>query len=464
MKLKLYNTLTRKVDEFKPVQPGKAGIYSCGPTVYWNQHIGHMYAYVQWDVLVRLLRFLDYQVQWVMNITDVGHLTSDEDAGEDKMEVGAKREGVSVWEIADKYIDQFVESLDLLNIQRPDVLARATEHIEEQINLIKKIEGSGFTYQTKMGIVLDTSKFPDYAKFGRLKLEKQRVGDRQEVDPEKKAPWDFYLWVTGRPEHVMQWESPWGRGFPGWHLECTAMSTKYLGEQFDIHTGGQEHILVHHTNEIAQAYAAFGQQTANYWLHNGWLTLKGEKMSKSLGNVVTAQGVVEKDYNPLVLRYLILTSHYRKGLVFDWKALDAAGTAYEKLVQLIRDGQEEGKRGEKKNPARGKQLREEFVGKLSDDLNIPEGLAVLWEAVKDKELSDSEKKDLVLEFDRVLGLGLAEVKPIKISPQIKKLAAKREKLRKQEKWQEADKIRVQIEKEGFRIEDTELGAKIVAVG
>src|SRR4030042_5336271 len=230
-----------------------------------------MYAYLQWDTLVRFLKYSGFEVKWVMNVTDVGHLTSDEDSGEDKMEKGAKREGLSVWQIAEKYIKQFTESLDLLNIQKPDVLARATEHIQEQIDLIKKIEANGFTYQTKTGLVFDTSKFPDYDKFAKLDLKKQRPGARVEVDPEKKNPWDFLLWVTNQPKHLMQWESPWGKGFPGWHIECTAMSTKYLGERFDIHTGGIEHIPVHHSNEIAQALGAFGHQAVNYWLHNGWL-------------------------------------------------------------------------------------------------------------------------------------------------------------------------------------------------
>ena len=333
--VKLYNTLSRKLEEFKSLNGNEVGIYSCGPTVYWNQHIGHMYAYVQWDCLVRTLRYLGYKVKWVMNITDVGHMTSDEDLGEDKMEKGAKREGLSVWEIADKYIVQFKESLSLLNITLPDIMCRATEHINEQIELIKKIEANGFTYKTKTGIVFDTSKFPGYADFARLNLNEQNAGSRVEVDPEKKKPWDFLLWVTNQPNHIMQWDSPWGRGFPGWHIECTAMSTKYLGDQFDIHTGGKEHIPVHHTNEIAQGFGAFGRQTANYWLHNEWLTIDGEKVSKSLGNSVLATDLVEKGYNPLSLRYLILNSHYRAGLNFTYESLKGAQTALERLYGFV---------------------------------------------------------------------------------------------------------------------------------
>jgi len=316
MFLKLYNTLTRKLEEFKPIKDKQVGIYSCGPTVYWNQHIGNMYAFSTWDFLVRSFRYLGYQVKWVMNITDVGHMTSDEDWGDDKMEKGATREGVSVWEIADKYIQQFLESMDALGIVRPDVLPRATEHIAEQIDLIKRMEANGFVYQTKTGVVFDTSKFPGYADFAKLNLEEQHAGSRVEIDTEKKKPWDFLLWVTNQPNHLMQWDSPWGKGFPGWHIECTAMSTKYLGEQFDIHTGGKEHVPVHHTNEIAQAYGAFGHQTANYWLHNEWLVVKGTKASKSLGNVYLVSDILDKGINPLALRYLIMTSHYRAGLEF----------------------------------------------------------------------------------------------------------------------------------------------------
>src|SRR4030042_3902142 len=335
MDIYLSNTLTHKKEKFIPIEKGKVGIYSCGPTVYWNQHIGHMYAYVCWDILVRFLKFLGYKVIWVMNITDVGHMVSDQDLGEDKMEKGAKREGLSVWQIADKYIVQFLDRMEAINIQKPDVLCRATEHIPDQIELIKKIEKNGFAYRTKTGLVFDTSKFANYAKFARLNLKKQFAGSRVEVDPEKKRPWDFLLWVTNQPNHIMIWDSPWGRGFPGWHIECTAMSTKYLGEKFDIHTGGKEHIPVHHTNEIAQGFGAFGHQTANFWLHNEWLTLKGEKMSKSLGNMITVADIKEKGIDPLALRYLILNSNYRKGMDFTWEALSGAQTALNNLRDQV---------------------------------------------------------------------------------------------------------------------------------
>ncbi len=458
----LFNTLTRKKEKFEPLNSPKVGIYSCGPTVYWNQHIGHMYAYTQWDVLVRFLRFSGYEVKWVMNITDVGHMTSDEDAGEDKMEKGAKREGITVWDIANKYINQFKESMKLLNITNPDVLSRATEHIEDQINLIKKIEANGFTYKTKTGLVFDTSKFPDYAKFANLDLTKQEAGSRVEVDPEKKNPWDFLLWVTNQPNHIMQWDSPWGRGFPGWHIECTAMSTKYLGEQFDIHTGGKEHIPVHHTNEIAQAYGAFGRQTADYWLHNEWLTLKGEKISKSLGNMILVSDLIEKGYDPLALRYLILTSSYRTGLDFTWESLDASQTALNNLRKTVSSLKKQEERNilspEKENK------RQEFLDKfkeaLDDDLNSAKALAILWEVVK-SSLPANDKYDLVMTFDEVLGLELDRAQiQVKVPEKIKELAEEREKLRKEGKFEEADKVRKEIKEKGFEVLDTDKGSVI----
>lgn len=459
--IKLHNTLTRKLDVFRPLMKGRVGVYSCGPTVYWNQHIGHMYAYVQWDVLVRFLKYMGFKVKWVMNVTDVGHLTSDEDVGEDKMEKGAKREGLTVWQIAAKYIRQFQESMDLLNIAKPDVLCRATDHIKEQIELIKKIEKNGFAYKTKTGLVFNTSKFPGYAKFAHLNLKSQSAGVRVEVDPEKKKPWDFLLWVTNQPNHIMLWDSPWGRGFPGWHIECTAMSTKYLGKRFDIHTGGKEHIPVHHTNEIAQAFGAFRKPTANYWLHNEWLVINKEKMAKSLGNQVTARDLVAKGFNPLAMRYLILTSHYRKGLNFTWESLGSAQQAlnglYEKMQEL--KVQSAGNKT-KTQSAKSKAYEQRFADCLANDLNIAEGLALAWQVLSDKALAPAEKYGLLLDFDQVLGLKLAEKgsQSVLTAPaEVEKLVEQREKLRKQKQWQAADKIRQKIEALGWQVQDSDKG-------
>lgn len=468
--IKLTNTRTHKKENFKPINPSNVGVYSCGPTVYWNQHIGHMYAYIQWDVLIRLLRNAGYKVKWVMNITDVGHMTGenlgDADTGEDKMEKGARREKLTVWQVADKYIKQFTDSLNLLNIQKPDVLSRATEHINEQIDLIKKIEANGFTYKTKTGLVFDTSKFKDYTRFARLNLAKQRAGARVEVDVEKRQPEDFLLWVTNKPNHIMQWNSPWGKGFPGWHIECTAMSVKYLGEKFDIHTGGKEHIPVHHTNEIAQGYGAFRRQTANYWLHNNWLTLKDEKMSKSKGNIYTIDDLVNKGYDPMHFRYLVLTSHYKKGLVFSFESLDASQSAYNKLVEYIKAW----RRGGRSTLSSDKmkmidEFQKIFVEKLSDDLNVAEALAVVWSVAK-SNLPNSDKLDLVLDYDRVLGLRLAEnaakAQGVKIPEKVVKMVEEREKYRNKGDYKKADEVRISIKKSGFEVKDAKDGPIITS--
>jgi len=454
MGLKLYNTLTRSLEEFKPIDSKQVGVYSCGPTVYWNQHIGHMYAYVQWDILVRFLRFSGKNVKWVMNITDVGHMTSDEDYGEDKLEKGAKREGLTVWEVAEKYTKQFLESLDLLNVVRPDEMPKATEHIERQIELIKKIEERGFTYKTSAGVVFDTGKFKGYPDFGNLDLDMQMAGSRVKIDPEKKNPWDFMLWVTNQPKHIMQWDSPWGRGFPGWHIECTAMSTQYLGDRFDIHTGGKEHIPVHHTNEIAQGYGAFGGQTANWWLHNDWLRMDGKKMSKSTGEFVTAQDLVKKGIDPLALRYLFLNSHYRKGMKFSWEALSGAEVALSNLREIVSGLKGGGEIGGKEKIEKYEKYKSKFIAALENDLNVPQALAVTWEVAK-SNLPPGDKYDLLILFDEVLGLKLGEIGRVEIEIPVdaRKLAERRSKLREKGEWAKADEVRKKLEKMGYEVRD-----------
>ncbi len=459
MDIYLTNTLSRKKEKFVPINDKKVGIYSCGPTVYWNQHIGHMYAYVQWDILVRFLRFMGYEVKWVMNVTDVGHMTSDEDTGEDKMEKGATRESLTVWQVADKYIFQFKDSMKLLNIVLPDVLCRATDNVSEQISLAQKIEKNGFAYTTKKGLVYDTSKFSDYAKFGNLDLKEMKMRSDVEVDTDKKNPWDFFLWAIN-PKHIMKWPSPWGEGYPGWHIECTAMSTKYLGNNFDIHTGGLEHIPVHHTNEIAQGFAAFGKQTANYWLHNAHLLGEGGiKMSKSLGNFITAQELVAKGFDPIALRYLFLNSRYQKGLSFSFDALEGAKTALDNLRERVSALKVEKKRtvlsGEKQRQT--EDFENKFKESLSDDLNTPKAVAVLWEMIK-SNIPSEDKYDLAMSFDEVLGLKLNQitVPKLQIPSNIQKLISKREKLRREKKFDEADKIRKQIEGLGFEVNDEKL--------
>jgi len=450
VKIKLYNTASRKKEEFKPIVKGKVGIYSCGPTVYWDQHIGNMYAYLFADVLVRMFKYAGYEVLQVMNLTDVGHLTSDANDGEDKMEVGSKREGVSVWDLAKKYEKQFFDSEKLLNIQRPNVVCRATEHISEQIELVLKIEKNGFAYKTSDGIYFDTSKFPAYADFARLDLSKIRETDRNEISKEKKNLSDFVLWKFSPkdgPKRQMEWDSPWGIGFPGWHAECTAMSVKYLGETFDIHTGGIDHILVHHTNEIAQGYGAFGRQTANYWIHNAWVVGKGViKMSKSLGNLFTTQELVELKIDPLVYRYLFLTSHYRKGLEFSLESLKAVIKPYTKLCDLVMKWKNGGEINEK--------YRKCFVGLISNDLAMPEVLALVWELAKDKIISEADKKATILDFDKVLGLDLGKKTVVEDIPsEILDMAEDRKRAKGEKNWQESDKLRQTIEARGYMIED-----------
>ncbi len=484
----LHNTLTGKKEIFKPIREGEVGIYSCGPTVYWNQHIGHMYAYVQWDALVRSLNYLGYKTKWVMNLTDVGHLTGDNlgdaDTGEDKMEKGAEREGTTVWQIADKYIAQFRQSLESLNVRSPDVLCRATEHIPEQIALIEKIEKNGFTYTTKTGVVFDTQKFPGYADFAHLNLEKQDAGNRVTVDEEKKKPWDFLLWITNQPNHIMKWESPWGVGFPGWHIECTAMSVKYLGERFDIHTGGKEHIPVHHTNEIAQAFGAFGHQTANYWLHNEWMNFDGQKISKSLGNSILVSDLVAKGFDPLALRYLIMTTHYKTGLNFTWESLQGAQTAYFKLRDFVAGLMS---KATFDIPASVSKVsfdtqnqmskatfdifdiyKQQFSECLADDLNIAKGIGLVWQIIKAKDVDDKTKLELILDFDQVLGLKLADAKKseeAEILPALKievsELIKMRDTARAEKNWPLSDELRQKIESLGFEVSDTPDGTKIL---
>ena len=351
--------------------------------------------------------------------------------------------------MAKKYEEQFIDSLKKLNVVTPNFLPKATGHINEQIELARKMEERGFVYKTKTGLVYDTSKFPDYAKFANLKLDEMDVGKRVEVDEEKKNPWDFLLWITNQPNHIMKWNSPWGEGFPGWHLECTAMSTKYLGETFDIHTGGIEHIGVHHTNEIAQAFGAFGHNTANYWMHNAWLTLKDGKMSKSLGNVYTVQQLEKMDYDPLALRFLVLSTHYRSGLVFSLDSLKVADKSLEKLRSYRAD-----------IGIVNEEYRKEFIEKISDDLAMPEALAVVWKVAK-SDLSPSEKWATLLDFDKVLGLKLdKEIEEDKIPDEIIELNDQRLGFKKDKNYVEADKLRELIKSKGYLVEDLENTCKI----
>lgn len=461
MELKLYNTASRKKEVFKPIKKGQVGMYCCGPTVYWYQHIGNLRTYISEDILKRVLIHNGYKVKHVVNVTDVGHLTSDADEGEDKLLKALKREGLpltkaSMLKLADNYFKDFKENLKKLNIIQPNYWPKATEHVQDMINLIKRIEKNGYTYKTSVGLIYDTSKFKNYAKFGRLNIEELERGARGKEDPERKNVSDFALWLTNQPNHIMLWDSPWQKGFPGWHVECSAMSMKYLGEQFDIHCGGKEHIQVHHSNEIAQSEAATGKKWVNYWVHTDWLTLKEGKMSKSKGSFIQLKDLIEKGYDPLDFRYLTLTAHYRSKLIFDWKSLDAAQKAFERLKNKIIEFK---KNKESKNPKNKEKYRKKFYDKLNDDINVPNALAVVWDVVKAKDTGSKEKLELLYDFDSVLGLNLEKVKEEKLNipKEIQELVKKREEARKKKDWKSADEIRNQIKEKGYIIKDTPSG-------
>lgn len=454
--LKLYNTLTRKKEIFKPLKDKKVGLYTCGPTVYNYAHIGNLKKYIGDDVLKRVLIYNGYKVTHVMNITDVGHLVSDNDGGEDKIEKGAKEQGKTAWELARFFEDYFWKSLKEVGVLMPDVAPRATEHIKEQIKLIEKLEKRGFTYKTQQAVYFDVGKFPNYTKLTGQKLEDKKIGAREEtvVDKDKKNPYDFALWffATGRfKNHTMRWPSPWGEGFPGWHLECSAMSMKYLGDTFDIHTGGIDHLTVHHPNEIAQSEAATGKQFVRFWIHHDFLLVDGEKMSKSKKNFYTIEDIKTRKLNPLAFRYFCLNSHYRSKLNFTWQGLEAAQNALNNLYEDYRNIFSDTTK--KKLVGKGETYRRQFIDAINDDLNPPQALAIMWEAIKDESLLANDKKQLLLDFDKVFGLGLSKIKRLEIPAEIKKLAAQREKLRREKKWQEADEIRKKIEGLGYKIED-----------
>ena len=462
MGLVLYNTLTRKKEIFKSIKDKEVKIYACGPTVYNYAHIGNLRTYIFEDILKRVFLWNRYKVKHVMNITDVGHLTSDADTGEDKMEVGAAREHKTAWDIAAFYTKAFKDDLKKLNITKPDALCRATDNIKEQIELIQKLEKKGFTYRTKDGIYFDTSKLKDYGMLSRLHADDFEAGKRVEIS-EKKNPADFALWKFSPKDskRQMEWKSPWGAGFPGWHVECSAMSMKYLGETFDVHCGGTDHIPVHHQNEIAQSEAATGKPFVNYWLHGAFLVLEKGKMAKSGGNFVTLQKVIDAGYEPLDYRYFTLTAHYRSQLSFSWEALTSARAAFnilkERYLAFKRD---KTKASEKDHFAMI--YLSKFTEAINNDLDIPMALSLLWEIIKHKELNDATKYFLVRRFDEVFGLGLKDLKETKtkVPAEIRELAEEREKARKKKDWKRSDELRGKIEQKGYIVEDTSQGHQI----
>lgn len=462
--LKLYNTLTRQVEDFKPITAGKVGLYTCGPTVYNYAHIGNLRTYVFEDILRRVLQANGYEVQHVMNITDVGHLTSDADSGEDKMEAGAAREKKSVWEIAEFYRQAFFQDLADLNILEPRIICKATDHIEEQINLVLKLQERGLTYQTSDGIYFDTSKLADYGKLAKLDKAGLEAGTRVDMG-EKKHPTDFALWKFSPidSKRQMEWNSPWGVGFPGWHIECSAMSLKYLGDRFDIHCGGIDHIPVHHTNEIAQNEGALGHQTVNYWLHGEFLLTNDERMGKSKGNFLTLPVVKANDFDPLAYRYFCLSAHYRSKLNFSFEALQGADNALEKLRQAVKKLARDTTNATKVDTV----AMEKFMAAANDDLNMPQALAAMWEVVHATEMPAEIKLATLLEMDAVLGLQLeavladANTGQADIPPEIMELVTARETARQAKQWSESDTLRDEITARGYKVEDTKTGPQVM---
>ncbi len=471
MVLRLFNTLGRQIQAFEPITPGRAGIYTCGPTVYNYAHIGNLRTYVFEDILRRTLELCGYQVDQVMNITDVGHLTDDADQGEDKIIRSARESGKTVWEIAAFFTDAFFNDLDLLNIEPPGVRCRATEHIDEMIRLIQRIEANGYTYQAGGNLYFDISRFPDYGKLARLNLDDLKAGARIAIDTGKKNPFDFVLWFTRSKfgHQAMLWDSPWGRGYPGWHVECSAMSMKYLGEHFDIHCGGVDHISVHHTNEIAQSEAATGSKWVNYWIHGEFLVLDKEKMAKSAGNFLTLARLVEKGYDPLDYRYFCLGAHYRTQLKFSFEGLDAARTARRNLVDRVLRLSEGGAPAAPgtgvavttASAKRGHGYLETFQAALANDLNTPQALAELWGLLRDSTLPGAEKLRVVMEMDRVLGLGLARAETLdaELLQEVEELIEQRQEARDRKDYARADEIREILKGKGIILEDTPGGVR-----
>lgn len=468
MQIRLYNTMTRKVEDFKPITPNHVGFYSCGPTVYWDQHLGNMRTFLNNDILKRMFLANGYTVNHVMNFTDVGHLTSDEDTGDDKMEKGAARENTTVWEIAEKYIKNCLADMDLLNLIRPTHMPRATDNIKEQIEWIQKLEKLGYTYEIPGdGIYYDTSKFAEYGNLGGQNLAELRAGARIENN-QKRNITDFALWKFSPKDaqRQMEWDSPWGVGFPGWHLECSTMSSKYLGEHFDIHTGGQEHVKVHHTNEIAQSEPIVGKPWVRYWVHWAWLMLREGKMSKSSGSFWTVRGLVEKGYDPMAYRYLILLGHYRQPIEFSFEALDAAATGYKNLVRKIADLMNDKSGGVDEDIYH--QWHDKILTPVSDNLKTAESLVVVQELLKDKNVNNSTKLALIEFVDELLGLQfmdratkLHELELIVAPAEIQEMAQKRMEAKKSRDFATADNLRNQIDAAGWTVMDTPDGFKLV---
>ncbi|MFA5448897.1 MAG: cysteine--tRNA ligase [Clostridia bacterium] len=458
--IKLYNTLTRKKQEFSPVKDGWVSMYSCGPTVYNYAHIGNLRTYIFMDLIRRALKSEGYKLKGVLNITDVGHLMADSDDGEDKMLKASREQQKTPWQIANHYSNVFFEDIKKLNISKPEIIAKATDHIPEMIEYVVELVEKGYAYETSDGIYFDISKFPGYGSLSGASIEDNIAGARVEVNSEKRNPADFALWKKAEPLHIMQWDSPWGKGYPGWHIECSAMSRKYLGKVFDIHSGGVDHIPIHHENEIAQNEALTGKRTVNYWLHGEFMLVDGGKMSKSLGNTYTIKDLEERGYSPLDFRFFCLNTHYRKKLNFTFTALDSAKVSRERLMQQLASHKAS---TQKTSPEILDGLRSSFVAAIQDDLNVPLALGILFTAIKESKSQDIYT--LALEFDKILGLSLtsdtsAITESFVLPAQVEILVAERTTAKKNRDFALADSLREEIARLGYAVADTKDGTRV----
>jgi len=457
MELKLYNTLSRKKEPFKAIDGNRVRMYSCGPTVYYYAHIGNLRAYLFMDNLRRVLKYNGYELLHAMNITDVGHLESDADEGEDKMAKAAKRENKDPYEIAKFYTEKFMIDLDKLNINKPEVICKATDHIKEMEEYVLKIMENGYAYETKDTIYFDTSKLDKYGVLSNINIDEQKAGARVEFDTEKRNVTDFALWIKAPENHIMKWDSFWGKCYPGWHIECSAMGRKYLGEHFDIHTGGIDHIPIHHENEIAQSKGCTGQIPANWWMHCEFLLIDGGKMSKSLNNVYTISDLEAKGFTAMDYRMFNFTSHYRNKLNFTWDSLEAAKIALTRLRESYKrqaDGTE--------NVADSviEEYEVKFEEAINDDLNMPQAMSVVWEVAKNS-VKSTKFAELLRKFDEVLGFKLDSKEELELPDEVKKIVEERKIARENKEWAKSDELRDALNEMGYIVKDSKTGMEIL---
>ena len=456
MEIYFYNTLTHSKEKFSPINKEEVRIYSCGPTVYKDATIGNMRTNIFQDTLRRTLEYNGLKVKQAMNITDVGHLVSDGDEGEDKMIKSARQEGKEPLEIANYYTKLFFKDLENLNIEIPEIICRATDNIEDMLKAVEDLVKRGYAYETSSAIYFDISKLDKYPILSNLDIENQKAGARVEVDKEKRNPHDFAVWIKAPENHLMKWNSPWGPSYPGWHIECSVMSKKYLGEVFDIHTGGIDLIPTHHENEIAQSNGMCGKIPANYWMHGEFLLINGGKMSKSLGNVYLLQDIIDRGYEPLVYKLFCYSIQYRKKLNFTWEGMDSAKISLDRLREAYQkhlNGTDE------IDENILEQYKNNFNEAINDDLNMPVAMSVVWELAKRPEKS-KKVSQLLKDFDRVLGLKIDEYKKQNIPDEIKELLKQREEARKNKDWSESDKLRDIIKEKGYIVKDSKEGQTI----